>query len=153
MSALPQKIDPEQILQRMTPRPVTNRARSSRVTQPPEQSLRIVADDGLTVPLRLSPQAEKKAPTVEPPVDDGPAVGFKPTAAVQIDSTGQLASDTPILVAGQKPSDSERFQKVDAELAWIIDAWPRVPRSIQAAMLALIEVADQPCMKGLGARG
>ncbi len=144
MSAIPQKIDPEQILQRMTPRPVTNRARPSRVTQPPEQSLRIVADDGLAVPLRPPQRTEKKEPTLEPPIDDGSPVGFKPPAAVQIDSAGQLASETPILVAGRKPSDTDPFEKVDAELAWIIDAWPRVPRSIQAAMLALIEVADRP---------
>ena len=149
MSAIPQKIDPEQILQRMVPRPVTNRARSPAVAQPREQSLRIVADDGLAVPLRVPRQAEQKETTTETPVDDGPTVGFKPSAAVQIDSAGELGSDTPILITGRKVSsalspDSAGFKKVDAELAWVIDAWPRMPRSIQAAILALIEVADQP---------
>ncbi len=151
MSAIPQKIDPEQLLQRMTPRPVTNRSRSSGTQPPREQSLRIVADDGLAVPLRLPPQAEKKAPPVaapvEPLVDDGPAVGFKRPAAVQINSVDELGSNTPILIAGRKassPSDPAGCQKVDAELAWVIDAWPRMPRSIQAAILALIEVTDQP---------
>ncbi len=149
MSAIPQKIDPEKILQQMVPRPLTNRARSPAVAQPREPSLRIVADDGLAVPLQLPPQAEKKAPAVAAPADDGPAVGFKPRAAVQIDSVDELGADTPILVAGRKastplPPEADGFKKVDAELAWVIDAWPRMPRSIQAAILALIEVADQP---------
>ena len=53
-------------------------------------------------------------------------------------SSGTVADQSPDLLA--ECTDPPRRREIDARLARVIDLWPRLPRGIQVAILAMIEV-------------
>lgn len=84
----------------------------------------------------------------------GPAASApKPGAVVVLDSAGRRPARQPNALAGLPnppplksvipPQVSPRCRDIDSHLARIIDVWPRLPRGIKAAILAMIETVRQ----------
>ena len=63
------------------------------------------------------------------------------------DSTGKTGvpvesgAESGALGARKPPSDPDRMKPIDADLAAVIDAWPKLPEATRRSILAMIRAA------------
>ncbi len=137
------------------PRPRSNKPAAGPIGKAvSQQSLRVLSEDGnarAAVPSIAMPRA--KTELSELLAGDNmlclrrrtPAAAPRPNAEARSGTSGACAepqAESPAAPQGQQSPDGRRAAPpapaVDGDLTCVIDAWPRLPRNIRAAVLAMI---------------
>jgi hypothetical protein len=143
MTAYPAKIeDLERVLQQMSPDgagPIGGQCSGlTAPTRPAEQTWRLVSADGLAKECGAADSDPVDCPE---PFEETRDLGSPPPAssdAMGLASRPNLSKlPIPLQVASGRPWD------VDAHLARLIDAWPRLPETIHVAILAMVEAVQK----------
>jgi hypothetical protein len=58
-------------------------------------------------------------------------------------SAKQVTSTTPERRAYGRACESQNGPGIEADLGWLIDAWPTLPEAIRAGILAMVDAAGK----------
>lgn len=164
MTAYLGKVDVERMFRQMASQPAAQPTRTSTAAEAGSGPWRVVGVDGST--SAFDPVGQVDDCCQRQPVSTGRDIAMPtavPKLSEMIEADAKLSlSNVPerghavlapkpgVGVSNHRPAKSlippqvsGRCRDIDSQLARIIDVWPKLPRSIRQAMLAMIEAAKE----------